>query len=255
MKLTIIIPCYNEDRTISKLIKTILEINFPIEREIIVIDDGSKINQSLFLNSKIQKKEIKFYRLEKNYGKGTSIRFGLKKASGDIFVIQDADFEYEPNDILKLIGPILKNEAQIVYGNRFSKKNLDMSKSHYIGNRLLTKFTNMFYNSNLMDMETGYKVFTDKILNKINIEANNFEFEPEFTSKVLIKGLKIKEIPISYTYRKYNVSKITFFDGIESLLILLKYRFFSESSLYNWIYKSYKYYIKKPLEKLVQRRG
>ena len=245
MKLSIIIPCYNEEETIKPLLKSLFEINFPIEREIIVIDDGSRNNQKNIIKEEIASNKIKFIRLPKNQGKGVAIRIGLRHATGDIFVIQDADFEYYPSDIPKLLDPILKRETHVVYGTRFSKRPEFMSPSHYKANKLLTGITNFIYKTEITDMETGYKLFTREILDKITLTTREFEFEPEITAKIVLNGYKIKEIPIKYHYRKFGAAKINWLDGIEGLLVLIKLRYFPNSKLYQFVYRIYKFHVKK----------
>lgn len=252
MKLSIIIPCYNEEETIKPLLENIFETQFPIEREIIVVDDGSKINHREFIEEEIISKKIRFIRLRQNHGKGVAIRIGLKYASGDIFIIQDADFEYFPSDIPNLLGPILQNNVNVVYGTRFAKKPDFMSKSHYKANRILTKITNCFYHTNLTDMETGYKVFTRKVLNTITLTTREFEFEPEITAKLVLNGFNIKELPIKYKYRYFGSAKINWLDGIEGLLILYKFRFCPNSDFYDYIYRIYKFHAKKIIYKITK---
>ncbi len=245
MKLSIIIPCYNEEKTIKPLLKNILQIKFPIEREIIVVDDGSTRNHGDILKEEINSKKIKFIRLPRNQGKGIAIRIGLKYASGNIFITQDADFEYFPTDIPKLLEPILEHNANVVYGSRFTKRPKDMSKSHFIANKILTKITNFIYHINLTDMETGYKVFTKRVLNNITLTTREFEFEPEITSKIILKGFKIIELPINYKIRNFGRSKINWLDGLEGLLILIKLRFCPNSTFFQFVYEIYKFHAKK----------
>ncbi|MFX1320956.1 MAG: glycosyltransferase family 2 protein [Promethearchaeota archaeon] len=252
MKLSIIIPCYNEEKTIKDLLKNIFEIQFPIDREIIVIDDGSLRNLKEIIKEEIISRKIKFIRLPQNQGKGIAIRVGLKYASGDIFIIQDADFEYFPSDIPKLLNPILKNETNVVYGTRFATRPKFMSKTHYLANKFLTKITNFLYCSNLTDMETGYKLFTKKVLNKITLYTREFEFEPEITAKILLSGFKIYELPIQYRYRHFGLTKINWLDGLEGVLILLQNRYFHNSRLYQFIYEIFKYHMKKIILKLTK---
>lgn len=252
MKLSIIIPCYNEEDTINELLTAIFEVNFPIEREIILVDDGSNRNHRELVEEEIKAKKIKFIRLPRNQGKGVALRVGLKHASGDIFVIQDADFEYFPTDIPKLLEPILKKETNVVYGTRFAKKPEKMASSHYLANMLLTRLTNFLYNSNLTDMETGYKVFTRKVLNKITLTTREFEFEPEITSKIIKNGFNIVEIPITYQYRKFGAAKINWLDGLEGVLMLIQQKFCPKSKLYQFIFNVYKFHIKKIVNKLTK---
>lgn len=253
MKLSIIVPCYNEEDTIKLLLQKLFEVNFPIDREIIVVDDGSKKNHKEIIFNEIINKRIKFIRLPKNQGKGVAIRIGLKYADGDIFIIQDADLEYSPSDIPKLIEPILKNEANVVYGSRFYTKPKNMSRLHYIGNRFLTKLTNLIYNVQLTDMETGYKVFSKKILEKLRLTAREFEFEPEISAQIILNGFQIKELPIMYHIREFGYAKINILDGIEGVLVLLKYRFFVDSKLYGFLLNVYKFHFKKIFKIILKR--
>ena len=253
MKLSIIIPCYNEENTIKLLLNRLFEVEFPIEREIIVVDDGSRKNHKEIIKEEIVEKKVKFIRLPKNQGKGIAVRIGLKHASGDIFIIQDADFEYFPSDIPNLLKPILNKEAHVVYGSRFESFTKMMAKSHLMGNKILTKLTNMLYKTDITDMETGYKLFTKNVLNNISLFAREFEFEPEFTSKVILKGYKIKELPIKYQYRDFGVAKINLLDGIESVLILFQYRYFKNSKFFQYFYNIYKFHFKKIGNKLLKK--
>lgn len=253
MKLSIIIPCYNEEKTLKPLIKSLLKVDFPIDREIIVVDDGSRINHKELISEEIKSKKVTFIRLLENQGKGIAIRVGLKHASGNIFIIQDADFEYNPTDIPRLLEPILSSEFEVVYGTRFSTKPKIMSKSHLLGNILLTKLTNLLFHVNLTDMETGYKLFTKKVLNDLQLNAREFEFEPEITAQIILKGHHIKECPIRYNIREYGSAKINYFDGIEGFLVLLKYRIFGDSKLYQFLYNIYKFHFKKIMKRLQKK--
>lgn len=250
--LSIIIPCYDEEKTIKSLLNELFTIEFPINREIIVVDDGSKVNLKNILKKEINNNKIKFIRLPKNHGKGVAIRVGLKYAIGNIFIIQDADYEYYPTDIPMLLEPILNKETFVVYGTRFNSAPKGMSKSHYYANAFLTKITNFIYKINLTDMETGYKVFTKEVLDKIDLKAREFEFEPEITAKIALYGFKIKEIPINYHYRKVGMAKINWLDGFECVLLLIQLRFYPESKLYQFVYNIYKYHIKRIIFKLTK---
>ncbi|MFX1308502.1 MAG: glycosyltransferase family 2 protein [Promethearchaeota archaeon] len=252
MKLSIIVPCYNEEKTIKNVLKSIFQTQFPIDREIIVVDDGSAKNLKEIVKEEIQSKKIKFIRLPQNQGKGMAIRVGLKYASGNVFIIQDADFEYFPSDIPKLLKPILENKTYVVYGTRFAIRPKFMSKTHYFANKFLTILTNMLYHTNLTDMETGYKLFTKKVLDKITLQTREFELEPEITAKVILSGFKIYELPIQYRYRHFGIAKINWLDGIEGILILFQIRYFPNSKLYQFIYDIFKFHIKKIILKLTK---
>ena len=228
-KLSVIIPVYNEEKTILKVINKVKKSNtLNLTKEIIVIDDCSKDNTKNILK-KIKEKQIKIFYHSKNMGKGSAIRTGLKNSTGDLVLIQDADLEYNPNEYSKLLKPILENKADVVYGTRLEaiqKNQKNMYKLHYFGNLFLTFLTNLLYGTKITDMETGYKLFKRKIIKGINLKARRFDFEPEITAKVLKKGIKIYELPINFTGRKFDEGKkITWKDGLAATYYLLKYRF------------------------------
>lgn len=224
-KISIIIPVYNEEKTIAKIIMKLIKTKFPIEREIIIVNDGSTDSTEKILKETIRqikvREKIRVISRKNNKGKGHSIKTGLKYATGSIIGIQDADLEYDPNDYPGLLEPILKKQAKVVYGvRRFNKKNL-----FYYGNKFLSLVTSLLYFSWIRDMETGYKVFRREVLNEIKLNSKGFDFEPEVTAKIL-KKYKIKEIPISYTPRsKKEGKKIKIKDGIIAFFTLIKYRF------------------------------
>lgn len=234
MKLSIIIPVYNEEATIGSIINIIkgLKLSLNIKKEIIIIDDGS--TDSTFHILKNEKNSyIKIFKHEKNLGKGAALRTGFKNVTGDIILIQDADLEYNPNDYNKLLTPILEKKAKIVFGTRLKNYSLKfwgegktVLPTHLIANRFLTMLTNILYLSNLTDMETCYKVFKKEVINKVDLKCNRFDFEPEFTAKVLKNGFKIVEIPIKTNPRSYiDGKKIGFVDGLMAIYTLFKYRF------------------------------
>lgn len=222
-KLSIIIPVYNEEKTIKKLLEKVKQVKLPLKKEIIVINDGSSDNSFEILKNF---KNIRLTSHEKNKGKGAAIKTGLKYCTGDIIIIQDADLEYDPNQIPYLIKPILENKTEIVYGSRFLRKNNKKwaLPHHYIGNRIISLIASFLYNTNLTDIETCYKAFTKKVKNSINLELNDFGFEIEFTAKARRKKFKIKEIPIKYIPRLWKEGKkITWKDGIKALIYLFKF--------------------------------
>jgi len=228
-KLSVIIPVYNEEKTIFKVIsKAKKSKTYNVKKELIIVDDFSKDN-TINILKKIKDKSIKIIYHHKNKGKGSAIRTGLKNSTGDLILIQDADLEYDPNEYSKLLKPILENEAEVVYGSRLEairKSQRNMYKLHYFGNLLLTFLTNLLYNAKITDMETGYKLFKSNVIKSINLKAKRFDFEPEITAKVLKKGIKIVEVPISFVGRKFDEGKkITWKDGIAAAYYLLKYRF------------------------------
>ncbi len=223
MKLSVVIPVYNEAKTIRQILDKVDAVDVGIEKEIVLVDDCSSDGTREIL------KELKQYKVifhEVNKGKGASVRTGIENSKGDIIIIQDADLEYDPNDYVKLLKPILNGDTKVVYGSRFLGREPTEILSHYIGNKLLTFITNLLYNSKITDMETCYKVFRREILNGITLKSNRFEFEPEITSKILKKGYKIMEIPINYKVRGYDEGKkITILDGVSALYYIIKYRF------------------------------
>ncbi|HWE64551.1 MAG TPA: glycosyltransferase family 2 protein [Chloroflexota bacterium] len=223
MKISIIIPVYNEAATIREVLSRVR--SSPIEKEIIVIDDGSTDGtRDLLEEERMPDTQVIFH--PRNQGKGTAIRTGLKHATGDYVLIQDADLEYDPADYELLLRPILRGKATIVYGSRFLGEHKAMLFWHSVGNRMLTLLTNMLYDSTLTDMETCYKLFPTELIQRIPLRAQRFEFEPEITAKVLKRGYRIYEVPISYAGRELDEGKkISWRDGIPALLTLIKYRF------------------------------
>lgn len=231
MKLSIIIPVYNEEKTVEEIIRKVKEVSLPkgIRKEIIVVDDGSTDKTPRILK-KIKGINIFCHRINK--GKGAAVRTGIKKTTGEIILIQDADLEYNPEDYKRLITPIIHKEALVVYGSRLKNmsfklfgKNKTPMPTHYLGNKFLTAITNFLYGADLTDMETGYKVFIRKVLDRIELTSDRFEIEPEITAKVLKNGIKIKEIAIQSNPRGYeDGKKITWKDGISALFTLIKFR-------------------------------
>ena len=226
MKLSVIIPVFNEKKTIKEIIKRVLAVKIP--KEIIIVDDYSTDGTKEILK-KIKNKDIKVVFHEKNCGKGIAIRTGIKHVSGDIVIIQDADLEYEPKDYLKLVEPIAKGETKVVYGTRFPKGGKRPSifkNSFFLANRILTIMSNVLYNAKITDEPTCYKVFDSEALKSINLKCERFEFCPEVTAKVRKKGYQIKELPISYYPRSVEEGKkIKWKDGLEAIWTLIKYRF------------------------------
>lgn len=227
MKISVIIPCYNEKNTLEILIdKVKSKCNF--EHEIIVVDDFSKDGSREILNN-ISNKIDKIILNEKNFGKGYSIRKGFENAVGEIIIIQDADLEYDPSDYETLLNPIIEGHADVVYGSRFisAKETRVLYFWHTLGNKFLTTISNMFSNLNLSDMECCYKVFKRDILNRINLQENRFGFEPEFTAKIAKLDLRIFEVGVKYYGRKYSEGKkITWKDGFSAIRCIIKYNLF-----------------------------
>lgn len=223
MKVSIIIPVFNEEKTILKVVQRVLKQ--PFNKEIIIVNDGSSDNTEKKLES-LNLPGIIICRHSKNKGKGSAIRTGLGKATGHIIAIQDADLEYDPRELCKLISPIVVNQADVVYGSRFLTTKHPMS-IYYVGNRILTYFTRVLFFKKITDMETCYKIFHRKVIKGIKIRSNRFDLEPEITAKILKKGVRFLELPISYTGRTHRQGKkITWKDGIHASIALLRYRLF-----------------------------
>ena len=225
MKISIVIPCYNEANTIETIIKAVLSTPFN-NREVIIVDDNSTDGTKEILNKKISPHVEKIIYHEINQGKGAALRTGFENVTGDVVIIQDADLEYNPLEYPILLQPILDGVADVVYGSRFQggKAHRVMYFWHYAGNKILTLISNMFTNLNLSDMETCYKAFRTEIINQIKIEENHFGVEPEITAKFAKLGCRIYEVGISYNGRTYKEGKkINWRDGISALWCIVKY--------------------------------
>jgi glycosyltransferase involved in cell wall biosynthesis len=230
MKLSIIIPCYNEKFTIEKIISKVLKFNL-YEKEIIIIDDCSTDSSNEIIKKLAQtNKEITPFFLEKNLGKGGALRKGIQEAKGDIILIQDADLEYDPKDYPALLKPFFETDADIVYGSRFFGGDYVRLHFfwHFIANKLLTLCSNIVTNLNMSDMETGYKAFKKSVIQSIDIKENSFGIEPEITVKLAKKNYVFYEVPISYRGRSYEEGKkITLKDAFIAIFCIFKYRFFN----------------------------
>ena len=226
MKLSVIVPVYNEEKTIREILAKINSVQLSIDKEIIIVDDFSTDSTREILRN-IKDKNIRTFYHEKNSGKGYSIRTGLQHITGDIIIIQDADLEYNPEEYPKLLQPILDGKTDVVYGSRYKGKVIGPNLlSHLYGNKILTFITRILYLQNISDMETCYKVFKKEVLKDIKLKAKRFDFEPEITAKIIKKGYKIYEVPITYRSRLFDEGKkITWKDGIKALYYLIKYRF------------------------------
>ncbi len=224
MKCSIIIPVYNEEKTVARVIKSVKEVKHPFEKEIIVVNDGSKDNSAKIIKST---RDIIYIENSVNHGKGYSIRKAIAKAKGDIILIHDADLEYDPREHIKILKLFSDSKIKVVYGSRF------LNKSHhpryhlfYFGNIGLSFLTKILFRHYISDMETCYKAFRRETLKDIKLHEDRFGFEPEITCKFIKSGFKIIEIPISYKSRSYKEGKkIGIKDGLRAVLVLLKYRF------------------------------
>jgi glycosyltransferase involved in cell wall biosynthesis len=227
MKISVIIPVYNEAQTIKEIISRVQNVD--LEKEIIIVDDHSTDGTSEQLKDiDAHYNNVQVLTHHRNRGKGAALRTGFAAAMGDIIIIQDADLEYDPREYQALLDPILDGRADVVYGSRFlGGPHRVLFFWHYVGNKMLTLLANAFSNLNLTDMETCYKVFKKKVLHNINLKSNRFGFEPEFTMKVAKKNFRVYEVPISYSGRTYEEGKkIVWKDGLSAILAILRFRFF-----------------------------
>lgn len=223
MKISVIIPVFNEEKNITKVIEEVDKVQ--VSKEIIVVDDAST-DASAARVEEVHKTNLQLVRHERNQGKGAAIRTGIKQATGDIILIQDADFEYNPQDYHRLIKPILENGALVVYGSRFKGKITSMAWPNLVANKVLTITANLLYRTGISDEATCYKVFKAEILKRQKLHCNRFDFCPEITAKLAKQGVKIIEVPINYQGRsRQEGKKINWKDGFVALWTLLKYRF------------------------------
>ncbi len=222
--LSVIMPVYNERSTVGEMIRRVRAVELPLALELIVVDDGSTDGSDKVLAA-LGDSTVRVITHEQNRGKGAAVRTGLSAARGDLVIIQDADLEYDPLDWQRMLDPVFKYKATVVYGSRFTGERRNMLPSHWVGNRLLVLLTNLLYSSTLSDMETCYKLFDRRVLDGIELESDRFDIEPEITAKVLRSGHRIYEVPISYAGREISDGKkITWRDGIVAVVTLLRYR-------------------------------
>jgi glycosyltransferase involved in cell wall biosynthesis len=224
-KLSVIVPIFNERNTVVEIMRRMRVVELPIEREFILVDDGSSDGTRQVLQQ-LGDSTVRVISHPANRGKGAAIRTALEHVSGDLVLIQDADLEYDPEDWPKLLAPIFRGKATVVYGSRFTGERRNMLFLHWMGNRMLSLTTNVLYNTTLSDMETCYKLFDRRVFDGVTIRSDRFDFEPEITAKVLRKGVRIYEVPISYAGREFHEGKkITWRDGFAALYALVKFRF------------------------------
>lgn len=228
MKLSIIMPVYNERNTIKESIEQVLKIPLELERELIIVDDGSTDGTREILQQMAQMYNDTIYLLlhECNLGKGKAVRTGIANASGDFIVIQDADLEYDPKDYPVLLEPILAGKADVVYGSRFLGIHRCFMFWHYLGNKIISGLINVLFNNMLTDIETCYKMFKADLIKSIPLKSNDFKIEVEITAKILKRNYRIYEVPISYHGRTYEEGKkIGWVDGVKAIMAIIKYRF------------------------------
>lgn len=235
LKLSIIIPAYNEEKTIQEILKRVMAVDFgSIKREVVIVDDGSKDNTLKLVKESVKgNSEMRVIEHKKNKGKGAAVATGIKEATGDILIIQDADLEYDPQDIPRLIDPIVKKRFRVVYGTRLRVAPVLFGKNktpliiHYFGNKFLSLITTVLYGAIVTDMETCYKAFEKSVLQGVKLRSHSFDFEPEITAKILKKRIKILELDIKTKPRGYDEGKKlhTVRDGSIALWTLIKYRF------------------------------
>ena len=225
-KLSVIVPVYNERTTLVEVIRRMRTVELPdgIDREIILVDDGSTDGTRDVLRQ-LGDSTVRVLQHPTNRGKGAAVRTGIEVATGDYVLIQDADLEYDPDDWPKLIAPVQRGRARVVYGSRFTGERRNMLFLHWVGNRMLSLVTNMLYNTTLSDMETCYKLIDRSLMLELGLRSNRFDIEPEITAKILKRRIRIYEVPISYTGREFDEGKkITWRDGFAALWTLVRFR-------------------------------
>lgn len=225
LTLSVIMPVYNEEDTVSEIVRRVREID--LVTEIVIVDDGSQDGTREILQELSSLPDVFVVEHDHNQGKGAAVVTGMRASRGKLMVVQDADLEYDPKDYEKLVQPLLEGQCDIVYGSRFSHTKIQTKNlMNLLANKFLTLMTNLIYGSQLTDMETCYKVFRREVVEDMTIHARRFEFEPEFTAKVLKRGYRIIEVPISFDPRGYSEGKkINAWDGVVALWTLIKYRF------------------------------
>jgi glycosyltransferase involved in cell wall biosynthesis len=226
-KLSVVVPVYNERNTLVEVVRRMRSVQLPdgVDREIIVVDDGSTDGTRDVLRQ-LGDSTVRVVLHPTNRGKGAALRTGFEHATGEYVLVQDADLEYDPEDWPRLVNPVLQGKARVVYGSRFTGERRNMLFLHWVGNRFLSLVTNVLYNTTLSDMETCYKLLERSLVDRLQLRSDRFDIEPEITAKVLKLGVRIYEVPISYTGREFEEGKkITWKDGFAALWTLVKYRF------------------------------
>jgi glycosyltransferase involved in cell wall biosynthesis len=226
-KLSVIVPVFNERNTVVEVLRRMRAIELPdgIEREIIVVDDGSGDGTRDVLRQ-LGDSTVRIVMHDRNRGKGAAVRTGFAHATGEYVLIQDADLEYDPEDWPKLLHPVMRGRARVVYGSRFTGERRNMLLLHWIGNRFLSMVTNVLFNTTLSDMETCYKLIERDLVSDLRLHSDSFDIEPEITAKILKRGIRIYEVPISYSGREFDEGKkLTWRDGLTALWTLVVYRF------------------------------
>lgn len=226
-KLSVVVPVFNERNTLVEVVRRMRSVELPdgVDREIIVVDDGSTDGTRDVLRQ-LGDSTVRVVLHPDNRGKGAALRTGFEHATGEYVLVQDADLEYDPQDWPRLVNPVLQGKARVVYGSRFTGERRNMLFLHWVGNRFLSLVTNVLYNTTLSDMETCYKLIERSLIPRLALRAERFDIEPEITAKLLKLGVRIYEVPISYTGREFDEGKkITWKDGFAALWTLVKYRF------------------------------
>jgi glycosyltransferase involved in cell wall biosynthesis len=230
-RLTVVIPVYNERRTIAEAVRRARAVELPVEREILIVDDGSTDGTDEIIK-RLADSTVRVLQQPTNRGKGAALRRAFSESNGDFVIIYDADLEYDPRDWPALLRPALEGEARVVYGSRFTGERRNMMFWHWVGNRFLSLVTNVLYNTTISDMETCSKLIEGDLIRSLHLTSDRFDIEPEMTAKILRSGIRIYEVPIRYAGREVDEGKkISWRDGFPALWALIKYRFVPTASI------------------------